>query len=230
MVAVALVAELLGRTTLFGSLKAGDRDHVARRMKPQSYLPGQALFRHGDPGHCLFLIGEGSVRLTVLSSTGREISFTQADRGAIVGEIAALGDVPRTAGATAVTKVSALALDRSELREIMSRHPEVADGAIRMLCTRLQAATDQLETVALHPVEVRLARFLLARARRSRRSGPRVAIELGVSKSDLALFINVSRPKLSGAFAALEGRDAIRRTGRRIECDVGALQRIVDAG
>lgn len=230
MVAVALITELLGRTQLFGSLKAGDRDGVARRMKAQSFAPGQVLFRHGEPGHFLYLIGEGSVRLTVLSSTGREISFTQADRGAIVGEIAALGDVPRTASATAVTKVAALTLDRQDLREIMTRHPEVADGAIRMLCARLQAATDQLETVALHSVEVRLARFLLARARRSRHAGPRVAIELGVSKGDLALFINVSRPKLSGAFADLESRGAVRREGRLISCDVGALQSIVDAG
>lgn len=230
MVSAAAKAELLAKTALFGRLKPAERTEVAELMRESTYRPGAAIFARGDPGRGLYLVVDGQVRLSMLSIQGREVSFIQASSGSIFGDIAALDGGPRTADATALTKVTLLSLDRAAMTSIIERYPAVANGAIGMLCERLRIAADQLETIALHAVEVRLARFLLARIRHVEpgRDQGRIMIDLGMSKGDLALFISVSRPKLSVAFGVLEAAAAITRTGRLIECDVECLRRIVE--
>ena len=227
---IAATTELLACTALFGRLAPAELADIARMMRVARYQAGAAIFSRSDPGRSLYLVVEGQIRLSILSQQGREISFVQATRGAIFGEIAALDGGARTSDATAITKATLMSLDRAALATILNAYPAVAHGAIGVLCERLRVAAVQLETIALHSVEVRLARFLLARVRHAepKRSAGRVTIDLGVSKGDLALMINVSRPKLSVAFGTLEGSKAIKRIGRAIECDIEALIAIVE--
>ncbi len=73
----------------------------------------------------------------------------------------------------------------------METQPHVADAAVRFLCTRLREADQQLEAIALYPIEGRLARFFLAAAR-AKVPGceeGRVTIDLPISQSELALLI-----------------------------------------
>ena len=53
-------------------------------------------------------------------------------------------------------------LERSHLMQVIETKPSVARAAIGLLCARLRATSEQAEAIALHPIEVRLARFLLA--------------------------------------------------------------------
>jgi len=101
MAHVALVISLLSRTELFRSLSEADRGAVAAQMREVTYESGQFIFGRGDAGEALYLVVEGRVRLSVLSSEGRVLSFGHAGRGDIFGEIAALDGQARTADATA---------------------------------------------------------------------------------------------------------------------------------
>ena len=107
----------------------------------------------------------GRVRISVLTAEGRELSFAHAEPGAIFGEIAMLDGGVRSADATAVNKVSALSLSKPAFKRLMETHPHVADAAVRFLCSRIREADQQLEAIALYPIEGRLARFFLAAAR-----------------------------------------------------------------
>ena len=66
---------------------------------------GEMLFARGDPGNEIYLVVEGRIRISVLSSDGRELSFAHAVPGDVFGEIAALDGSPRSADATAITSV-----------------------------------------------------------------------------------------------------------------------------
>ena len=70
---------LLGRTSLFGSLNEADRAAIAARMRRVQFLPEQMIFSRGDPGREIYLVLEGRIRLSILSSDGRELSFAHAD-------------------------------------------------------------------------------------------------------------------------------------------------------
>ena len=127
------------------------------------------------PGREIYLVVSGRVRLSVLTAEGRELSFAHAEPGAIFGEIAMLDGGPRSADATAVNKVSALSLSKPAFKRLMETQPHVARAAVRFLCSRIREADQQLEAIALYPIEGRLARFFLAAARARSRPAARKA-------------------------------------------------------
>jgi CRP-like cAMP-binding protein len=231
MIAKTAIVELLGSTPLFGGLDEAERRAVADEMREVSFDPSQVIFARGDAGREIYLVVSGRVRISVLTAEGRELSFAHAEPGAIFGEIAMLDGGVRSADATAVNKVSALSLSKPAFKRLMETHPHVADAAVRFLCSRIREADQQLEAIALYPIEGRLARFFLAaaRAKSPESSEGRVTIDLPMSQSELALLIGASRPKVNTALSVLEDSGALERSGSRITCDIEELQAIAGA-
>ena len=225
---VALVVTLLGRTDLFRPLSEADRGAVAKQMRKATYELGQLIFGRGDAGEGLYLVMEGRARLSVLSAEGRVLSFGHVNRGDIFGEIAAFDGQSRTADATALTGVHTMMLSRASLRRLMEARPQFAEAAVDLLCRKLRRTSEQIEAIALHSTQVRLARFLLAAIAMKGQGEANlrpIVLNLGMSQTELGLLLGASRSKVNEALAALEKLGALHHTAGRIECNVGALQR-----
>jgi CRP-like cAMP-binding protein len=202
---------------------------VAGRMRRVEFTSDQMIFSRGDPGREIYLVMEGRIRLSILSSDGRELSFAHAGPGSIFGEIATLDGGERTAGATAMTRVQAMALPQKALLDLIASNAQLAGAAIRFLCARLRETDQRLEAIALHRIEVRLARLILSALKsQPPAKGPKVKLDLGMSQSELALLIGASRPKVNIALTMLEEMGAIERAGTSLMCDVGVLEGIAD--
>jgi CRP/FNR family cyclic AMP-dependent transcriptional regulator len=134
----------------------------------------------------------------------------------------------RTADATAVTKVEALTLSKSSIVKLMETRTGLRDAVIRFLCKRVRDADQQLEGIALYPIEARLARFFLAAVRQ--KAGPDaegdVILDLPISQSELALLIGASRPKVNAALALLEDQGALDRADGKFTCHIEQLEDI----
>jgi CRP-like cAMP-binding protein len=227
------VLELLAKAKLFSTLPPADLQQVSQQMRPAAFEAGQLIFARGDKGGDVYLVTDGRVRLSVLSSEGRELSFNHAGPGVVFGEIAALDGGRRTADATAVTKVKAMALSQSAMLASITSSPALALATIKMLCSRLRDADLQLEAVALHSIEVRLARFLTNQiavqptpASGTKKAAARVNLKLDMSQTELALLLGASRPKVNAALAMLEAEGVIERNEGELSCDVAELKRI----
>jgi len=166
----------------------------------------------------------------VLTIDGRELSFTHAGAGAIFGEIAMLDGKARTADATAVERTRAMTLSRSALQRLMAQWPSLAQSTIVFLCQRLREADMQLEGVALHRIEVRLARFLVGMAQRPAQGSDEewVTLELGMSQGELALLLGASRPKVNGAMKMLEEQGIVARNGTVLRCEMEELRALAE--
>ena len=132
------------------------------------------------------------VRLSVLTADGRELSFAHAGPGNVFGEIAALDGGARKAGATAITHVEVMSLPQKATLELIEGNPKVAIATVAFLCSRLRETDLRLEAIALHRIEVRLARLLLSASQ-----GSNIPFSLGISQGEVGLLIGASRPKVS---------------------------------
>lgn len=226
------VAQLLSKTTLFGKLPADVQAKIAQQMRPVSFGSGQQIFSRGDAGTEMYLVLEGRVRLSIISLDGRELAFTHAAPGDIFGEIATLDGGARTADATAVSAVKALSLSRSQINTLVETSPPFAKAAIDLLCRRLREGDQQLEVIALHRIEVRLARYLLSAVRQQHGSAApkNPAIALGISQGELALVLGASRPKVNAALMMLEETGAITRQGDKYVCNIEELTTVGEIG
>jgi CRP/FNR family transcriptional regulator, cyclic AMP receptor protein len=222
------VAAMLGRTILFRSLPERDRVLIARQMVPANFASEQLIFARGDPPNDIYLVLKGRVRLSVFALDGRMLSFKHAEAGDTFGEIGPLDGGARTADATALTAVEVMSLQRAKLNALLEGNPRVARAAIKFLCARLRETSELAEGIALHSIEMRLARFLLSALKRQRsdRGTTQAVIELGITQGELALLIGASRQKVNAALNALEQTGAVRRTRTRLFCDEVTLLRV----
>lgn len=229
---MSTVTELLAKTTLFGNLPAEALARITQQMRPVSYSNGQQIFSRGDAGTELYMLIEGRVRLSIISLDGRELAFAHASPGDIFGEIATLDGGARTADATAVTAVKALTLSLAQINTLVETSPPFAKAAIDLLCRRLREGDQQIELIALHRIEVRLARYLLSAVRQQHGATPpkNPSIALGISQGELALVLGASRPKVNAALMTLEDGGAISRQGDRYACNLDALTRLGEVG
>src|SRR5262245_41523758 len=88
--------ELLRRVPLFAGVEPTKLKLLAFTSDRMSFLPGQVLFEQGDTGDAAYVVLGGSAEVLV-NRSGAQIKVADIEKNAIVGEIAILCDVPRTA-------------------------------------------------------------------------------------------------------------------------------------
>ena len=219
------ISSLLSKIPLFASMEDAGRAAVASVLREATFNAGQVIFARGDTGNELYIVAKGRVRLSVLTSEGRELSFTHAEAPSVFGELSVFDGRPRSADATAVSNVLALTLSKAAFARLLESTPALSEAAIKFLSGRLRDADKQLEAIALHPIEGRLARFFLTAARQKDSGGKseNVTLSLPISQSEIALLVGASRPKVNAALALLEAEGAITRKGQIIVCNIESL-------
>ena len=222
------VIDALGKSALFGPLNAAERAAIATRMRRIDFEPDQVVFSRGDPGRQVYLVLAGRIRLSVLTTDGRELAFAHAGPSDVFGEIAALDGGERTADATAISRVQAAILPQQTLLEFIACNPRLAAATISFLCFRLRETDLRLEAIALHRIEVRLARLFLSalQAVSPAVAGSKIPLALGVTQNELSLLIGASRSKTNKGLKFLEDMHAITREGTSLRCDTQILQNI----
>ena len=224
----------VARSALFGQLPPECRQAVVGRLQRVTVEAGQLIFSRGDPGTELYLVIEGRVRISIVSLDGRELAFDHSTPGTIFGEIAVLDGATRSASATALTRCQTMKLSRAALLDLMVKHHEIAQAMIVFLCARLRDVSDQLEEIALLPVEVRVARYLArllggaGKGKEGQTAGTQ-RLRLDVSQTELGFLLGASRQKINAALASLEAQGALHRDGDALECLPDILRRIADA-
>jgi CRP/FNR family transcriptional regulator len=137
--------DALARVDLFSGLRWKELTEVAKCCRVAKYSPGSVLISQGEKGLGLFIITKGTVRITrTKGPDGAEEVLGTAGMADIIGEMALLDDMPRSATVTAVDNVTVLVLPKGEfrmiLRHILSIDPDVGLDLMAVLSRRLREA------------------------------------------------------------------------------------------
>lgn len=93
---------------------------VAARMRLETYAPGRAIVRQGDPGDRFCYIRKGAARVETEDETGLIAVVARLQAGDFFGEVALLETDRRTASVIAETPVEVLALPRAEFTDLLT--------------------------------------------------------------------------------------------------------------
>ena len=220
----------LAALPLFEGLPPESLKPLAAAMRERALAPGELLCGRADRGDHIFVVIEGRLRVSVVSADGRELSMRIVGAGEMVGEIAVFDGGQRTTDITAIAPTCVSALAAETFFAALDRHPQIARNALKIVCGRLRYTTNQLETIALYPIEQRLARLLLLSLRGVEATpGRRTALALDLSQTEIAQLLGASRSKVNVALGKLEQAGALRRTSDRLFCDRGLLERFAEA-
>lgn len=135
----------LKQIPLFANIDNAKLKLMAFASERVSFKPGQTLCRQGDVGDAAYIIIDGRAEVTVDTDEG-PYRVAEVSANDIVGEIAILIDVPRTATVTATSPVTTLRITKELFFRMVTDFPEMALEVMRVLAHRLEATTAQLRT------------------------------------------------------------------------------------
>lgn len=127
--------------------------------------PHQALFTQGQAADSVFYLLKGRVRITVVSSAGKEATITLLAAGAFIGEEALAANTGlRLSTATALTTCVAMKLQRAEMARVIRDEPTFSSMFLALLLERTMRTQADLVDHLFNSSEKRLARILLLMA------------------------------------------------------------------
>jgi CRP/FNR family cyclic AMP-dependent transcriptional regulator len=189
----------LSHAPLFKGLTSAVLVDIARKTSAEALLAGGSLQLHAPNLASVFLIISGSVRLSLVSAGGQEFVVNVAGRGEVLGELtepgrSGSGQSRPTFVAIAQEPTRVLRTPWHALRGAMAI-PALAGRCNALLAERTAWMLEVIEDLALHPLDVRLAR-LLARLQARSVSHPVMRLHR-FNQGTLALMANATRPKVN---------------------------------
>jgi signal transduction histidine kinase/CheY-like chemotaxis protein len=147
--------ELLRRHPLLSSLDARQMDRLVRDdvSTEQRYPPGAVIFREGDEGDSIFLIGSGSVEAVLCDERGQVIPLSRMRGGETFGEMGFFEGKPRSATVLACEPTVVLEIKGEELRRLANARPDIEFKVLLTVSERLRSKNEQLLALHLKAVE-----------------------------------------------------------------------------
>jgi CRP-like cAMP-binding protein len=128
---------------LFCNVASAKLKLLAFTSQRLSFKAGHTLFHQGDPGDAAYVVLSGAADVLVDSDSG-EIKIATVGPNSIIGEIAILCDVNRTATVRANSNLDVLRIDKDQFLGLLAEFPEMALQIIRVLADRLGQTTEEL--------------------------------------------------------------------------------------
>ena len=113
--------EVLQEVTWLKGMSDGVISKILDASETKVYNSGDSLMKQGDSGDGLIVITRGSVKVSI-----GDVVVDIMGRGAVIGEMAVLAGVPRTATVIADSTVNALWLNTESMQAIMADSPELS--------------------------------------------------------------------------------------------------------
>jgi CRP/FNR family transcriptional regulator, cyclic AMP receptor protein len=183
--------------------------------RERHYDTNLALFHEGDDAGSVIVLLAGRAKITVLSSSDREVIVAVRGPGDLLGELAALIDAPRSATVVTIEQVDALIVSGSAFAAFLERNPRVALAILRIVADRLLYAEVQEVQFATHDVVGRVAHRLAELTERyGVASAEGIVLDVPLSQEELASWTGASREAVNKALQVLRSLHMIE-TGRR---------------
>ena len=161
-----------------------------------SFSKGKTVFSQGQPSDAVMYIQKGSIKISVLSRTGKEAVVAMLGPGDFLGEGALTGQSVRIGTATATTPSTVLVIEKGAMLRLLRNEPAFSERFISyMLARNIRIEADLVDHL-FNSSEKRLARMLLLLARYGDQEGSEQRIPK-ISQEPLPRWTEISKVNTS---------------------------------
>ena len=158
---MTVTVQALSQLPLFARLGEEALRRIAPHVREHALEPGQVAVWEGEPCGAVHFVVHGLVRTRRMSLNGREQVLEYLGPGECFNLVPALDGGPNPVTVDAVTATTLYAIPCADCRQILGDHCELAHAVLEHLAAEVRSLSDMVESLALHTVRTRLARFLL---------------------------------------------------------------------
>jgi len=157
---------ILGRAGIFHAVDPAVIATLTAELPVVHFARRQAIFGEGEGGDHLYIVTSGKVKLGRRASDGRHHLLAIAGPSDMFGELSIVDPGLRSASATALTDVDAVAMHRNTFWAWVADRPELALRLLRVLARRVRRTEDDLSDLIFADVAGRVAKELLRLSQR----------------------------------------------------------------
>jgi CRP/FNR family transcriptional regulator, cyclic AMP receptor protein len=162
----------------------------------RDYRKGQVIFAQGDRAETVFYLLKGRVKLTVISSRGKEAVVAMLDAGAFLGEGCLAGQLVRMSTAAATSGCSTMQIEKVAMMRVIGSEISFSELFMtHLLCRNIRIEEDLVDQL-FNSSEKRLARVLLLLANFGKEGRPEPVIPK-ISQETLAEMVGTTRSRVS---------------------------------
>ena len=140
-----MATDILRRVWLFSQLEQGQLDAISSFTFQKTFGPGELIVEEGHTGNGLYVIVSGNVEVVKALGTDNQRVVATRGSGEVFGEMALLGEWPRTASVRALDQVECLGIDRWVFLAQLERQPQVSIRMLQILAQRLRESDARFE-------------------------------------------------------------------------------------
>ena len=208
-----------GSNRLLAALPPQEREKILLHCRPVVLKNEQVLVAPGEEVRYSYFPTDGVVALLMVMEDGTPVEVATVGDEGFVSVESILSTNVSPYEVTCQTAVEALRVDIHHLRQVFRESGPLRDRLLRYAAVVFSCTGRSLACKVTHPVEQRLARWLLMT--RDRIEGD----ELPMTQDTLARMLGVHRPTISEAAEALRAREIIAyHRGRIAILDRDGLQ------
>jgi CRP-like cAMP-binding protein len=161
----------------------------------RTYARSDVIFSQGDTANDVFYIEEGTVKLSVLSRTGKEAVVAVLGEGEFFGEGCLAAQPRRIATASSMTASTVLVVEQALMLDTLHTQPALADRFLAHMLARNIRIEEDLVDQLFNSSEKRLARVLLLLARYGKAEQPLRIPK--ISQETLAEIVGTTRSRVN---------------------------------
>src|SRR6188472_3902693 len=141
-------AKDLGKLELFRGLSAAELTQVNDLLGRTRFPTGAMILTASQPGEIAYIVLDGTLKVSVIQSNGRELTLALLGPGEIVGELALADRAARSADVVALEASTLVWIDRNTFNQLRREIPLITENLLRLLARRLRLGNAQLQAVA----------------------------------------------------------------------------------
>ena len=157
---------------------------------------GVRLFAQGGAATSVFYIQSGQVKLSVVSTAGKEAVVAILGPGDFIGEGCLAGQTRRMGSATAMVPTTVLRIGKDEMTRTLHEQSALSDRFIAHMLARNIRIEEDLVDQLFNSSEKRLARTLLLLARYGDNNAPHRVLPK-ISQETLAEMVGTTRSRIN---------------------------------
>lgn len=136
--------ETLRQIPLFAKVDPSKIKLLAFTSERVTFQPGDFLCQQGEMGEEAYVIMSGQAEVMVNTPSG-PLTVASMQKNDIVGEIAILINIPRTATIKAASELTTLKITKDLFLRMITEFPEISVEMMRVLAERLVKTTEELQ-------------------------------------------------------------------------------------
>ena len=212
-----MLKEFISSVSIFNELDDQTLSNIEKMVNVRDYPKGSMVILEEEFGDIVFIVMEGTVKITRVNDEGKEVILAMLGQYEIFGEMAIIDGEARSANALAQEDCKLVAISSEDFMTILKSNFSVSLALMGEMAKRLRKSDQHIEALSLSDAEHRIGVSILNLAEEIGviRRG-KVTIENLPFQQDIANMSGTSRETVSRILKLFEDRSLITKDGHTV--------------